>query len=109
MPGVGTERMEFTDYLRFFAALVFVLALIGGLAWLLRRFGPGAQGLRRHAGPRRLEITEIRPLDAKRRLLLVRRDSVEHLLLVGGQSDLLIETLAADGRVAGISKPEYPA
>lgn len=97
--------MEFTDYIRFLAALVFVLALIGLLAWLLRRFGPGAQGLRRQAGPRRLEIAEIRPLDAKRRLLLVRRDNVEHLLLVGGQSDLLIETMPTNASVGRTEQP----
>ena len=31
--------MEISAYMRFIAALVFVLALIGGLTWLARRFG----------------------------------------------------------------------
>ena len=42
-------------------------------------------------GAKRLAILEVAPLDAKRRLVLVRRDGAEHLLLIGGESDLVVE------------------
>lgn len=81
--------MEWETYLRTVAALVFVLALISGVAWFLRRFGMGGGLVRR--GARRLAVTEILPIDSRRKLVLVRRDGVEHLLLVGGTSDLVVE------------------
>lgn len=83
--------MEFDIYFRFLAGLVFVLALIGLLTWLVRRFGPARRMLRPRGGQRRLAIIEIAPIDAKRRLVLVRRDGTEHLIMLGTTSDLLIE------------------
>lgn len=83
--------MEFDIYFRFLTGLVFVLALIGLLTWLVRRFGPARRMLRPRGGQRRLAIIEIAPIDAKRRLVLVRRDGTEHLIMLGTTSDLLIE------------------
>jgi hypothetical protein len=39
----------------------------------------------------RLAITDATALDSQRRLVLVRRDDVEHLLLIGGSSDIIVE------------------
>ena len=76
--------MDLDTYFRFLIALVFVLALIGLLAWLARRYGVGGGSVARGAGKsRRLGIVEIAALDAKRRLVLVRRDDVEHLVVLG--------------------------
>ena len=82
--------MEFDTYLRFLMALIFVLALIGLLAWLAKRFGVGGK-LSVTPGRRRLGIVEVSQLDGKRRLVLVRRDSVEHLLLLGTGSETVVE------------------
>jgi flagellar protein FliO/FliZ len=71
-------------------SLIFVLALIGLFAWLLRKFGPPAR-LKR-GGARRLSIVEVQPIDARRRLVLVRRDDREHLILLGIGQDLVVET-----------------
>jgi len=84
--------MEFDTYFRFLVALVFVLALIGILTWLVRRFGPAGHGLRPRNGRRRLEVVETAPVDSKHRLVLVRRDGTEHLILLGTSSDILIES-----------------
>lgn len=84
--------MEPGLYLRFLVALVFVLGLIGLIAWLAKRFGLAGRLAPTAGRERRLEIVEVRPLDGKRRLVLLRRDSVEHLVLTGADSDLLIET-----------------
>jgi flagellar protein FliO/FliZ len=87
--------MEALGYVRFAAALLVVLGLIGLLAWLARRWhlaGPPAIG-----GPARLEVVEIAALDPRRRLVLVRRDEVEHLLLLGQDGGLVVE--------AGIRSP----
>ncbi|KAF0224956.1 MAG: flagellar protein [Rhodospirillaceae bacterium] len=82
--------MEMTDYLRSVAALVLVLGMILGVLWLLRRFGvPGMVPAR--TSVRRLALVETIALDSRRRLVLVRRDGREHLLLLGAAGDLLVE------------------
>lgn len=39
----------------------------------------------------RLAVIEARAVDSQRRLLLVRRDDVEHLVLIGGPGDIVVE------------------
>jgi len=84
--------MEFDGYLRFVLALVFVLALIGALAALARRFNIGFPTPMRTGKERRLSVIEVAPIDARRRLVLLRRDNVEHLVLLGAASELLVES-----------------
>ncbi|WP_207476445.1 flagellar biosynthetic protein FliO [Arenibaculum pallidiluteum] len=82
---------DLDSYLRYGLALVFVLALVGLLSMILRRFMGSGPSVRR-GRQRRLALVEVLPVDAKRRLLLVRRDGVEHLLLLGTERDIVIET-----------------
>jgi len=82
--------MSLDAYGRFLLALIFVVALILVIAWLARRFGLGGRFVAAGA-TRRLAILEVLPLDGKRRLVLLKRDGVEHLVLLGQQSDLVIE------------------
>ena len=86
--------MDLAEYFRFFLALGFVLVLIAGLAALVRRTGFGERLATSpgSSGARRLSLVEVRPLDAKRKLVLLRRDDREHLVLLGAGSDLLIES-----------------
>jgi len=85
--------MDLGEYFRFFLALGFVLVLIAGLAALVRRsgFGDRLAIAPVAGGERRLALVEVRPLDAKRKLVLLRCDGREHLVLLGAGSDLLIE------------------
>jgi flagellar protein FliO/FliZ len=81
-----------TDYLRFLFALLFVLALMGGLWLVLRRLG--LSGLNIAApGQKRLKVVEILPLDARRRAVLLRRDDKEHLVILGPSGETVVETL----------------
>ncbi|MGB0683156.1 MAG: FliO/MopB family protein [Magnetovibrionaceae bacterium] len=85
--------MDVVQYLRFVFALGFVLGLIGLAFYLARRYGLG-YGVQRglHARvKRRLGIVEVLPLDGKRRAVLIRRDDREHLVLIGGERDCVIE------------------
>jgi flagellar protein FliO/FliZ len=82
--------MDWDIYLRSVLALVAVLALIVGAAWMARRFGLG--GVRLAGRQRHLSVAEVLPLDNRRRLVLVRRDDVQHLLLIGGGADIVVET-----------------
>lgn len=93
--------MEIEGYFRFLLALIFVLALIGVFAALARRLGFGFPTATGKGKGRRLSVTEVMNVDAKRRLLLVRRDNIEHLVLVGGGSDMIVE--------GGIRAPAFAA
>lgn len=84
--------MELESYLRFVLALVFVLALIGVLALIARRFNIGMPATVRLGGKRRLAVIEVLSLDTRRRLVLLRRDRTEHLVLLGPSTELLIES-----------------
>jgi len=87
--GLGT-------YFQFVMALAFVLALIVALAYVVRRLGLGGRFVVT-GGKRRLAIVEVLPLDTKRRLVLLSRDGVEHLVLLGAASDVVIECGSAGG------------
>jgi flagellar protein FliO/FliZ len=80
--------MDFDIYLRFTLALILVLGLIALLAWLLRRFGMGVKVTKN----RRLGIVEVQMLGPRHRLMLIRRDEVEHLVVVGPGSETVIES-----------------
>lgn len=80
--------MDFDTYFRFALALILVLGLIALLAWVLRRFGAGVKLQR----GRRLGIVEVQSLGPRHRLILLRRDQVEHLVIVGPHSETLVES-----------------
>ncbi len=85
--------MEFSGYLKFLLALVFVLGLIGLAAAMMRRLGLGfPAGALKKPGNRRLSVVEAAPLDGRRRLILIRRDDTEHLIVLGPNSELVVET-----------------
>jgi flagellar biogenesis protein FliO len=73
-------------------AFIAVLALLVLAYWLIRQFGSGRRiGIGPHRRQRRIGIVETAALDTHRRVTLIRRDNVEHLLLVGGGADVVIE------------------
>jgi flagellar protein FliO/FliZ len=100
--------MDWDIYLRTVLALVAVVGLIGGVAWVARRIGAGglALGARQR---RRLSVVESLSIDGRRRLLLVRRDQAEHLLLVGGATDLVVESPVLAAALAAPAGPPQSA
>lgn len=78
--------------LTFLAAFVVVLALIALTAWLVRRFAGNNIGNNANRGRMpRLAVIDAAAVDGRRRLVLVRRDNVEHLLMIGGPTDVVVE------------------
>lgn len=87
---------------RFFIAFIVVFALIGVVAWLVRRFGTGALGAQGSRGRApRLAVIEAGAVDGRRKLVLIRRDNVEHLIMIGGPTDIVIEPNIVRGQNAG--------
>ncbi len=88
--------MSFATYWQFVLALAAVLSLLALLAWAARRFGLAGR-IAAPGGRRRLSIVEVAAVDGKRRLVLLRRDATEHLVLLGPDSATVIETGIARG------------
>ena len=83
--------MDTIDPLRFLFAFLFTIGLIGALALLLKRYGSAQKFLGMKEEGDRIKIVEMRYLDTKRRLVLVKRDNVEHLLLLADGREMVIE------------------
>jgi flagellar protein FliO/FliZ len=110
-----SREMEILSWLLF---IIFIAALliVGGL--LLRGYlntGSPTGALKDAlAGnffgpkpPKRLEVTDQANVDGRRKLLLIRRDGVEHLIMTGGPVDVVIETgIRVDEARASIGQSE---
>src|SRR5262249_23017911 len=76
---------------KFLVAFAIVFILIVATFWLLRRFGGTRIGGCLCGGQPRLAVIDAAAVDGRRRLVLIRRDNVEHLVMIGGPSDVVIE------------------
>jgi flagellar protein FliO/FliZ len=88
---MGLFGAEMPMYVQLFLALLIVLGLIGAAAWAVRRFGGTHLGGTVRGRQPRLGVIEYATVDTRRRLLLVRRDNIEHLVLIGGPTDVVVE------------------
>lgn len=85
----GTDLNAGVQLAIIFGVLLVVLLLV---VWLVRLvFGNNVSRMAKNRQPR-LAVTDAAIVDDKRRLVLVRRDDVEHLILIGGNSDVLVES-----------------
>ncbi|MEI7932020.1 MAG: flagellar biosynthetic protein FliO [Alphaproteobacteria bacterium] len=76
--------MQLTDIAQMIAALAVTLGLFGLGVWGMRRYGPElTKRLASVRADRRLTVLETLILDPKSRLVLVRVDKVERLILIG--------------------------
>jgi hypothetical protein len=70
-----------------------VVALLVLLVWAFKAFfGGSSTPSFLKSRERRLEVVETAPIDAHRKLVLLRRDNVEYLMVTGGPVDVVIET-----------------
>jgi flagellar protein FliO/FliZ len=76
---------------QFVITLVIVLLLVVVVVWLVRRYSQGGLAGGGRGRLPRLAIVDAMAVDSRRKLVLVRRDNVEHLILIGGPSDLVVE------------------
>jgi flagellar protein FliO/FliZ len=96
--------------LTFVFAFVAVLALIGVAAWLVRRFAGNRLGANTNRGRMpRLAVIDAAAVDGRRRLVLVRRDNIEHLLMIGGPTDIVVEANIVRATAARDQMPQRPA
>ena len=82
--------MNFLDLARAVFGLAFTLGLIGIAAWAARRYAPQILArLNAERGERRLQVVETLVLDPSRRLVLIRVDDEERLILLGEGRELI--------------------
>lgn len=84
--------MNFDTLILGVASLLFAVALIALLVWAFKTFFGKSSASARRAPEKRLAVVELAPVDAKRTLYLLRRDDVEHLVMIGGPVDVVVET-----------------
>lgn len=72
-------------------ALIIVLLLIVAAVWLLKLLFNATSQVGKNKD-KRLAVIDTIAVDSKRNLILIRRDDVEHLVLVGGSQDFAVET-----------------
>ncbi len=86
----GVCRMNFLDLARAVFGLAFTLGLIGLAAWAARRYAPQIMArLSAERGERRMTVVETLVLDPARRLVLVKIDDEERLILLGEGRELI--------------------
>jgi flagellar protein FliO/FliZ len=100
--------MDLLSFLRTIAALGTVLGLLAGALWFVRRYNialPGQTGVR---DGRRLALVERVGIDAKRSIILVRRDDREHLIMVSPDGQMVIESnISRDETVGAAPEPAW--
>ncbi len=89
------------EVLSWVAIIIAIAAIgVGGILYARGAFTGGASPFFRPKFEPRIDVVEHTAMDAKRRLVLIRRDNIEHLIMTGGPVDVVIET--------GITPPVRP-
>ena len=72
-------------------AVAVLLAVL--VIWLIvRMIRAPRYGSGRRSKQARLAVTDAAAVDQRRRLVLIRRDEVEHLIMIGGPTDIVVES-----------------
>jgi flagellar protein FliO/FliZ len=90
----------------FFGFVLVVPVVIAIVAWLVYRFGVKRAAARKRQ--LRVAVMDAASVDSRRRLILIRRDNVEHLLIIGGPTDVVVETNIMRGNVAAPAREAAP-
>lgn len=88
------------------------LLLLIGILWILRSRAPSPFVRGGKNRQPRLQVLDAAAVDARRRLVLVRRDGIEHLIMIGGPTDIVIESGISDPSKVAAQTPipvELPA
>ena len=88
VPIFGEDGAIIVQYV---VTLAVVLGLIVLVVWGIRRYTGGSVRPAARGRLPRLAVVDTLDIDKKRQLVLIRRDGVEHLLLIGGPSDVVVE------------------
>ncbi|HWT64374.1 MAG TPA: flagellar biosynthetic protein FliO, partial [Ochrobactrum sp.] len=86
---VGESAANIVGFILIFAI---ILGGIFVVLSIIRRFSGGTFATNGRTGRQpRLSVMDAAAVDSRRKLVLIRRDDVEHLLLIGGPTDVVVE------------------
>jgi len=116
-PPEARDRTLFSSFssdgsttIQFAIIFLVIFAVLAITVFVIRRLPGRGQPLSAKGGGRgrqpRLGIVDIYELDRQRQLILLRRDNVEHLLLVGGPNDVVVERNITRGAGARLGEDE---
>lgn len=94
-----------TNYLTMFIALAIVVVLIVLAVWLIKLVGDASRNVGRGRN-RRLAVIDSIAIDNKRQAVIVRRDETEHLIVIGGPNDLVVESGFSTPPVQQVQRPQ---
>ena len=85
--------LGYVELLRMIVALVFVLSLIFGILVVIKKYGKNwGWNFNNFTGStRRLEIKESLPVGPKQRVLIIRRDDIEHVIAIDSDRISILE------------------
>ncbi|TGX54217.1 hypothetical protein E5A73_08875 [Sphingomonas gei] len=101
--------MDILSMMRTFGALGLVLGMLAGALWVVRRYDLKLPGRVSGGARKRVELVERLAVDAKRSIALIRRDGCEHLILIGPDGHLTLETGITAPAPAAAPAPAGPA
>lgn len=93
--------MEWHQILQAVFALIFVIGLLFVTLWLFKfceQKGLKSKLFRELKSGTRINILERRGLDARNRLVLIKADDTEYLLLLGQSGNLLLDSKPSSGQ-----------
>ena len=94
-----------SNYLTMLIALAIVVVLIVLAVWLIKLVGDATRSVGRGRN-RRLMVVDSIAIDNKRQAVIVRRDDTEHLIVIGGPNDLVVEI---GFEAPPVQQPQRPA
>lgn len=101
---VGESAANIVGFILIFAI---ILGGIFVVLSIIRRFSGGGFASSGRTGRQpRLSVMDAAAVDSRRKLVLIRRDDVEHLLLIGGPTDVVVEqNIVMESRANSRSQP----
>ncbi len=95
--------MEWIQVLHALMALILVLGLLFITLCGIKYIEQKSSFLNKFNKKSRLNIIEIKRIDAKNILVLIQRDNTEHLILVGPNSQVIEKNISATNIVKGLN------
>ncbi len=95
--------------IRTVGALGVVLGMLAGALWVVRRYDIKLPGRVSGSARKRVELVERLAVDAKRSVALIRRDGCEHLILIGPEGHVTLETGIVAPEPVAAKVPEQAA
>ncbi len=102
---VGEDMATAVSLVLVTLAIVFAFLLLFAM---FKAFSGGGVGNKKRSRQPRLTVMDAAIVDSRRRLVLVRRDDVEHLLLIGGPTDVVVEQNISRLQMANHSNTQHP-